>query len=1159
MSNNPNFVPTGIDLAISSGHAGCETDAMLRNAARLARLGHWVWDHRLDRGVHVSEELAAIYRMTSEQYLVELGDPDRMLAWFHPDDRDGYSRIWTERARQGLPYEIDVRALTRDGEVRYCREIGEPVFDSDGRLLRTVGTFQDLTEQRSRDERIAEVLANSPAAVYVAEVTPPHAANFVSPNIRAITGHQPEAFVSDPAFWVNHLHPDDRECTLSKLAELEEREALDQLYRFRHADGTYRWLRDQARLRRDGNGHAVEAVGYITDVTDLQTAEAARRESEVRYRELFDHAPFGLYRASPEGRFREVNPAMARMFDCASPTEFLTYYKSAEDDFYVDPGFRARILSAIEEDGHVQDFQCAAWARDGTRLSISESARALVDAGGQIVGYEGCVIDITERHRMRWALAERVKELSCLYDIAEIRWNENTSLSEMLQAVADRLPSAFQHPASCCARIALWGSSYTSPGFGESEWRLASVLTIDGEVCGQVEVFYSATFEPGDEGPFLAEERQFLDRVADGLARTVRYRQVKAEAEQRAAMLRDAAALANLGFCVWDEEQQEVTFATDEMAQLVGLSPAAYRVRSTSLEGVLKLIHPADRAAYRRFLQSPANSRCPARLDYRIVRPDGSLRHLREIADPLVDAGGVVRQSVCTIQDITDFKAREAELRATSAFLDAQLAATPLGVITLGHDGRVTSANPAAERMFGWREDEMLGRLPPFVPDDDRAGLLDRVKAIMAEGCVQVLERVRCRRDGSIFEARIHTAPLRTGGKEPDGVLSIFEDVSQQNATWRALEASERRFRAVTDLLPVPVVMTEQESGQVLFANTLAKTMFRVTDEQVESVHSPEFYVDPDDRDRIRARIAETGEVRNYECQVRSRDGRPFWALATCEPVEFEGKPAYCSTFLDVTERKRMEAELRKHEAVIRQSQKMESLGTLAGGIAHDFNNILQPIMLFAEDVADMLPADSPAQDSLSSIIDAAERAAALVRQILDFSREEATPIEPHDIRDLVADAVHLVRRTIPSSVVVESELDRETGDCGLNPGTVTQILSNLAVNASDAMDGKGLLRIELEPVRITKAREGHGLRLPPGDYACLSVTDTGCGMPAWLVDRIFEPFFTTKPVGEGTGLGLSVVHGLVRQHDGAVFVATAPGEGTRFDIYLPILNTKGS
>jgi nitrogen-specific signal transduction histidine kinase/ActR/RegA family two-component response regulator len=249
---------------------------------------------------------------------------------------------------------------------------------------------------------------------------------------------------------------------------------------------------------------------------------------------------------------------------------------------------------------------------------------------------------------------------------------------------------------------------------------------------------------------------------------------------------------------------------------------------------------------------------------------------------------------------------------------------------------------------------------------------------------------------------------------------------------------------------------------------------------------------------------------------------------------------------MDITARKRL-------EETLLQSHKMEALGTLAGGVAHDFNNILMAITGNTELAVTELPADHPARQSLDHIDKACGRAANLVRQILTFSRRQPPARKVLSLRQEVEEAVKLLRATLPARIEIRAEYLAGIPPVSADPTQVHQILLNLGTNASHALgESSGLVELRLEGVDISSNRLEAAANLPPGRYARLSFRDNGCGMDRATLTRIFEPFFTTKGAGKGTGLGLSVVHGIMKNHSGAVAVHSEVGKGTMFQLYFP-------
>jgi len=255
----------------------------------------------------------------------------------------------------------------------------------------------------------------------------------------------------------------------------------------------------------------------------------------------------------------------------------------------------------------------------------------------------------------------------------------------------------------------------------------------------------------------------------------------------------------------------------------------------------------------------------------------------------------------------------------------------------------------------------------------------------------------------------------------------------------------------------------------------------------------------------------------------------------------------------DVTDLQRSHREKAKLEQRLHQAQKMESIGTLAGGIAHDFNNILFPIVGYTEMLLEDTPEDSPTRDSLNQIHTSALRAKSLVKQILTFSRQESSELMLMKMQPIIKETLKLIRSTIPTTIEIKQDIHPDCGVIKADPTQIHQIIMTLATNAYHAMEETGgelkvrLKEIELGEYDILRTN------MKPGIYACLTITDTGRGMDKELTRKIFDPFFTTKEKGKGTGMGLSVVHGIVTNMNGAIQVYSEPGEGTQFHVYLPV------
>lgn len=296
-----------------------------------------------------------------------------------------------------------------------------------------------------------------------------------------------------------------------------------------------------------------------------------------------------------------------------------------------------------------------------------------------------------------------------------------------------------------------------------------------------------------------------------------------------------------------------------------------------------------------------------------------------------------------------------------------------------------------------------------------------------------------------------------------------------------------------------------------------------------------------------------TGRVRDFELQFRNASGEQRTGLASAEFIELGGRSYMIVSVHDVTDQRRIEAAKAQLEEELRQIQKLDALGTLAGGIAHDFNNILGAVLGYTE-IAKLDAVSLPGViESLNEVQRAGERAKELVRQILTFSRRHPQERRPIRLQPIVAEVQRMLRATLPATVELHAEASPEADRVHADPTQMHQVLLNLATNAAHSLSGKPG-RVQLLLRRHESAGDpGRIANLQPGEYIELRVKDDGCGISPEALPHIFEPFFTTKKRGEGTGLGLSVVHGIVTDHGGVIHVSSDPGQGSSFHVLLPV------
>ncbi len=376
--------------------------------------------------------------------------------------------------------------------------------------------------------------------------------------------------------------------------------------------------------------------------------------------------------------------------------------------------------------------------------------------------------------------------------------------------------------------------------------------------------------------------------------------------------------------------------------------------------------------------------------------------------------------------------------------------------------------------------------------------------------------------------------------------LVIAALLTERTAAEQALTESEAHYRLLFERNPNPLCVYDAETLAFLAVNEAAVRLYGYSRAEFLEMTLKDLRP-PDDGPRPQSQSTISGEglVGAGEWRHRKKDGTAIVVEITRHALTFAGRPAALAMAHDLTQRRSLESQLL-------QSQKMEAVGQLAGGIAHDFNNLLTAIFGSSDLLLEDLSVDDQRRSDVEDIKQAAQRAAALTRQLLAFSRQQVLAPQVLDLSALIADLEKMLRRVIGEDVEFRTVLAPDLGAVRADPGQLEQVIVNLAVNARDAMPYGGKLTVETANVDLDEAYPQERGLVVPGRYAMLAVTDTGIGMDAHVKAHIFEPFFTTKEKGKGTGLGLATVYGIVKQSDGYIWVYSEPGRGTSFKIYLP-------
>ena len=924
-----------------------------------------------------------------------------------------------------------------------------------------------------------------------------------------------------------------------------------------------------------------------------KAAEEALRASETRYREVVESQGELVARFLPDFTLTFANEAFCRYFR-KGPEEFMSL-----DIRYVLAGVEldafGNVITGLKAADSTADIEHPVLDPAGSVRWLQWNVRGTFDGGGAAVDFQMVGRDITERKLAEAALTESEQQLQEVFqglpvatmvigkDHRVLRWNRameeltGFDASEILGTDRHWMPF-YEVQRPCMADLLVDDALALIPDWYSRKWSPSQLM--DG------------AFEATDFFPHLGEDGKWLHLSGAGI-RDSRGKLVAAieTLEDITERKRTEAAIISANQQLNDiiELLPDATFVVDRDNRIIAWNRAIEEMSGVSKtemigkgehewtlplygdrrEHLLDLLDGNDEAVRSRYQYIERRGNVLRAEAFLPSAFEGRGAYVFATAAPLFDAHGNRVGAIESIRDITGRKRAEEALKESQQQLADIIDFLPDATFVVDRDGRVIAWNRAIEDMTGVSARDMLGKgnyeyALPFY-GVRRPILIDLV--LEAEtGFESKYNSIR-RRD-TVLEGEAYTPAIKGGnaclyGKASIlcdskgrvvGAIESIRDITERKRVEEAYVLAEEKYRSIFENAIEGIFQTDLD-GRILSANpAFARIVGYDSPEEITNAVTDvavQLYADPERRAELVRQIHVFGTVQEFEARWCRKDGSIAYISLNVRAVYGEaGEIVFLEgTVQDITDRKALESRLL-------QAQKMEAIGTLAGGIAHDFNNILAAIMGYAEMTRNKLGGRHDLQLYLDQVLKSCDRAKNLVAQILTFSRKADQEIRPIDMGPLVKESLKMLRATLPSTIKINVNLRQDLCVVLAEPTHIHQVILNLCTNAAQAMREKGgVLEVGLQKIEVTPQTAILQKDLGPGPYVTLTVGDTGSGISPGILDRIFDPFFTTKQRGEGTGLGLSVVYGIVKRCGGIITVQSEIGGGSVFTVYLPAVS----
>jgi PAS domain S-box-containing protein len=1122
----------------------------------------------------------------------EIGKTRWEVPYVEPNEEAWRKHRETVDAR--LPFrDFELARPTPDGGKRYVSVSGLPVFDPAGRFLGYRGVGRHITERkrveaelRARQELLDLAQQAARAVAFDWYIGARESENRWSPELEAIYGLEPGTFDRSYRGWKNLIHPDDWPSVKAAINRANESGDVAAEYRVLHRDGTVHWLQAKGRMFFDAKGQPERMVGFMIDVTDWRQAEEAVRASEARFRTFVDHATDAFFLHDDDLRVIDVNRHACEALGYTRD-ELIGMHPSR-----FDAGLDERTLAQVAERvgaGETVTFETRHRHKDGREFPVEIRARQFRQGGRAF--RLSLARDISDRKRAEEERREHLWFLESMDRVNRAMQGTNDLerlMSEVLDAVLDIFAcdrAWLIHP--CDPGAPSWSPvmERTRPEF-PGAFTAGTEFPVDADVAalfaaaresdrvvhfaGEAGADVPAVAErfairsqmaiavhPKIDQPYLfgvqqcsharvwtaQEDRLFQEigrRLADALTSLLMFRGLR-DSERK---LDAAQRIARVGWWERDFTTNRVALST-EVCRIFGIDPVDLPHWH---QRWLSVIHPEDRA--RAAEAAAAALRGDARYDveYRVVRPDGTERVVHSVGDVTRDGSGVPVRQFGMLQDITELRQAEIELRASEARFRTFVDHATDAFFRLDDHSTVIDVNRQACESLGYSRDELIGMHPRDFDAGLGASALAQIIGRIGSGDTVTFETLHRCKDGSVFPVEIRARQFEEGGRHFR--LSLARDISERKRAEEALRESETRFRTFVDHAADAFFMLDSEQGTILDVNRGACESLGYSRDELIGMTPLAFDVDLDHTtfESIATRAAAGETVLFDRHRHRRKDGVLFPVEVQTSVFRHGGRRFLLKIARDITDRVEADeqrARLRALEADLAHINRVSLMGELTTSIAHEVNQPLSGVVSNASACLRWLAASPPnleeARDAARRIVRDGKRAADVIARVRALTRRAAMPTGELDLNQTIQEVLALVGDEAKRrSVIVRTQFAGELAPVEGDRVQVQQIVLNLVMNAIDAMSGVDERTREL--IITTRGLDA--------DHVQVTVEDSGTGLDPNGMEKIFEPFYTTK--AGGMGMGLSICRSMVHSQGGRLWAAAKDGPGAMFHFTLP-------